>query len=311
MSSHHHECCQCEGSDTSSSQEAEECECSCCHGHRNDVPEKKMVPPPMRYIKKGSGTVVGNDDSEVTINYSMKFSNIVVETKMNYTFTIGADIDQIICEGLEHMVEYMHEGDICVSEVMPEFAFGATGDATRNIPPNAMVVFEVELVSLRKFPTMFDIVSEEIYPFALKKKEEGNAFLKQQKVTRAVRAYQCGLEYLEEDYRIPRSVGNDVFTLRHILHTNLCVTYLKLQKYKLVVVHASIVIKEDQTNWKALLRRGTAYYYLDKMGKAKEDLESTLDYYPDSKDAENLLRAVRKKIAEDLMRQKNLCKKMF
>ncbi|KAL7719477.1 peptidylprolyl isomerase [Entamoeba marina] len=313
MSSGHSHCCghsgDCDHSDDCS---GEEClvDCCCSHGHRNDVPEKKERLK-LTYIKKGDGDVVGNDGSEVEINYTLKFANNIVEEKNNYVFIIGDSIEKIICDGIELMVEYMHVGDICECDLLPKYAFGDVGDEERGIPKNAMIQARVELVRLNKFATPFVMSGEDLYPFAQRKKDEGNTFFKNKMFSRAIRAYQCGLEYLEEDYRIPKDVVKSAFTLRHVLHTNLCAVYLNQNQFENVILHASIVIKEDKTNWKALLRRGAAYLKKLKLDKARADLEAVLELQPTSADALRELQTVKELQKKEQKKEQNVYQKMF
>ena len=301
---HHHD------DDCSSCEEEEECGCCACHGHRNDIPYDRLKPT-LKYLQKGTGEFVGNDGSQVTINYTMKFKGEIVDEKTNYQFTIGDSMDKIICEGIELMSEYMHVGDICTMDLHPKIAFGDIGSPERNIPPNALIQMKIELVDLVKFPTAFEMESEQLFPFAQQKKEEGNTYFKNKQFNRAIRSYYCALEYLEEDYRIPNIVIQDVVELRHILHNNLSAVFIHEKEWSKVVAHTSIILKEDDCNWKAFMRRGTAFLNQNKLEKARKDLETALDFEPENRDIKQQLAICRQRQAAALRKEKNVYAQMF
>lgn len=60
-------------------------------------------------------------------------------------------IEQVI-DGLDRAVMTMKKGEVALLTIAPEYAFGSTG-STQDIaavPPNAVVTYEIELVSFVK-----------------------------------------------------------------------------------------------------------------------------------------------------------------
>lgn len=104
-------------------------------------------------LKEGTGNEVKSGDT-VAMNYTGKLidgttfdSN--VDPKFNhvqpFVFTIGAG--QVI-KGWDIGVAGMKVGEQRKLELAPDFAYGATGQGP--IPPNATLVFEVELLGIKE-----------------------------------------------------------------------------------------------------------------------------------------------------------------
>ncbi|HNW71460.1 MAG TPA: FKBP-type peptidyl-prolyl cis-trans isomerase [Candidatus Paceibacterota bacterium] len=105
-------------------------------------------------LQEGTGDVVKSGDT-VAVNYTGKFtdgtafdSNIdpKFEHVQPFVFTVGAG--QVI-KGWDVGVEGMKIGEKRSLEIAPEFAYGENG-AGEIIPPNTTLIFEVELLSIKK-----------------------------------------------------------------------------------------------------------------------------------------------------------------
>lgn len=99
-------------------------------------------------ITEGEGSVVKKDHN-VTIHYTgtlldgTKFdSSIERETPLTFTYGAGD-----VIAGLEKGMEGMKVGEIRRIHIPPDLAYGATG-AGGVIPPNASLIFEVELLEV-------------------------------------------------------------------------------------------------------------------------------------------------------------------
>jgi len=105
-------------------------------------------------LKEGTGEVAKSGDT-VAMNYTGKLldgktfdSNVDASFKHvePFVFTIGAG--QVI-KGWDVGIAGMKVGEQRKLELAPDFAYGATG-AGNIIPPNATLVFEVELLGIKK-----------------------------------------------------------------------------------------------------------------------------------------------------------------
>ncbi len=104
-------------------------------------------------LKEGTGEVAKSGDT-VAMNYTGTLTDGTtfdsnVDPKFNhvqpFVFTIGAG--QVI-KGWDVGIAGMKVGEQRKLELAPDFAYGATGQGP--IPPNATLVFEVELLGIKK-----------------------------------------------------------------------------------------------------------------------------------------------------------------
>jgi peptidylprolyl isomerase len=105
-------------------------------------------------LKVGTGEVAKAGDT-VAMNYTGTFENGTafdsnVDPKFQhvepFVFTIGAG--QVI-KGWDVGIDGMKVGEKRKLELKPDFAYGSTG-AGGVIPPNATLIFEVELLDIKK-----------------------------------------------------------------------------------------------------------------------------------------------------------------
>lgn len=99
----------------------------------------------------------------------------VFEPEHQLEFVMG---DEQVGEGLETAISTLKKGQKARFTLKPNYAFGAQGDAAKNIPPNATVVYEVELVEFVKEKESWDMSPEEKVASAQKRKDEGNELYK-------------------------------------------------------------------------------------------------------------------------------------
>jgi peptidylprolyl isomerase len=106
-------------------------------------------------LKEGTGEVVKAGDT-VAMNYTGTFENGTafdsnIDPKFGhvepFVFTIGAG--QVI-KGWDLGIAGMKVGEKRTLVLKPEFAYGAGGAGNGAIPPNSTLVFEVELLGIKK-----------------------------------------------------------------------------------------------------------------------------------------------------------------
>lgn len=105
-------------------------------------------------LKEGTGAVAKSGDM-VAMNYTGKLADGTVfdsnvDPKFSHVepFIFTIDGGEVI-KGWDVGVAGMKEGERRMLELAPEYAYGATG-AGGVIPPNATLVFEVELLQIKK-----------------------------------------------------------------------------------------------------------------------------------------------------------------
>ena len=103
-------------------------------------------------LEKGNGTEVEKGDT-VVIHYEGKFLNgkffdSTIQRKQPLEFVYGTKMQVI--EGLDEIIGKMQEGEKALAILPSEKAFGKTGSSTGIIPPYTSVIYEIDLVEVRK-----------------------------------------------------------------------------------------------------------------------------------------------------------------
>uniref|UniRef100_A0A7N0V1Z0 peptidylprolyl isomerase n=1 Tax=Kalanchoe fedtschenkoi TaxID=63787 RepID=A0A7N0V1Z0_KALFE len=126
------------------------------------IPETEYttLPNGLKYydLKVGSGPVAVKG-SRVAIHYVAKWRNITFMTSRQgmgvgggtpYGFDVGESKRGLVLKGLDLGVEGMRVGGQRLLIVPPELAYGSKG--VQEIPPNATIEFDVELLSIKQTP---------------------------------------------------------------------------------------------------------------------------------------------------------------
>lgn len=111
----------------------------------------------LRYmiVKKGTGELA-NEDPSFNKFAKVKFQVSLLDGTICYSsdstglreFMIGQDDVET---GLHEGIQYMHVGDVARFILPSHLAYGLMGDQ-RKIPPKSSVLYDIELLSLRKMP---------------------------------------------------------------------------------------------------------------------------------------------------------------
>lgn len=62
-------------------------------------------------------------------------------------FTVGDAVISNVIEGLDIAVKRMKEGEKCRLDIKPSMAYGSKGNQDLGVPPDAELVYDVELLS--------------------------------------------------------------------------------------------------------------------------------------------------------------------
>lgn len=111
----------------------------------------KVTPTGLRYkiIENGSGKKVAKGD-QVSVHYTGKFTDGSVfdsSKSRNQSFSFYAGNGQVIA-GWDEVVQLLKVGDKAEILLPPELAYGSQG-AGGVIPPNAILMFEIEVLDAR------------------------------------------------------------------------------------------------------------------------------------------------------------------
>lgn len=285
------------------------CNDNCCEDDEEFEPLVEEDAFPKTIIQEGRGYEKPSDDCLVVVDYVMKMGETIIEQQTDFTYKVG-DMP-VICEGFEKGVESMKSNEICEFTLEPKDAFGVEGDKTRNIPSNAEITFRVTLKKMEPVPTPFTIAPEDIVKHAENKKLHGNEMVKKKLHKRALRCYLRGLDYLDNDYRIPEDQKENAKKVQTLLFSNVAAMYLHLKEYYKVIEYAEKVLTNDSTNLKAYLRRGKAYLENGHIEKAQKDFDEVLKIDPQNKEVKNEMMNIKKKQQLEDKKDKQRYARMF
>ncbi|KAM9370676.1 inactive peptidyl-prolyl cis-trans isomerase FKBP6 [Phaethornis superciliosus] len=192
-----------------------------------------------------------------------------------------ASVADITLWGLEIGLLTMRKGERARFFFTPSYAYGAMG-CPPLLPPNAMVMFEVELLDFldtAESDSFFDLTAEQQDRFQLEKvlkvaeaeRECGNYFFRKKLFRSAKDRYKRALSVLN---RSPsnQTEQHQLSTSQLLLLLNLSITCLKLGHPAQALAYGEQALKIDQRNAKALFRCGQACRCMAEYEKALEFL---------------------------------------
>jgi len=118
----------------------------------------------------------------------------------------------------------------------------------------------------------WELSGEEKMAAGEKLKEKGNGFFKSGNFKAACEAYEEGLTYVENSYESDEELKKKHQDLETVLRLNAAQSYINIQDFSKAISMTTQVLKKDANNFKALLRRGTAYSAYAFFPEAKADL---------------------------------------
>ena len=188
-----------------------------------------------------------------------------------FKFTLGQG--QVI-KGWDIGVSSMSKGEKSQFTLKSDYAYGSAG-AGSDIPPNADLIFDVELLDFSdRMKSKHEMNKEEKVDLANKLKSEGNELNKNNELNSAVNKYETAIDYLKSEIK---NLSDNEVTLLNTLLTNCAICLNKTGNYTKAIYYASESIKTNITQ-KNVYQRGIAYANnadnLTSLNYALEDLDS-------------------------------------
>jgi len=186
-----------------------------------------------------------------------------------FKFPLGAGS---VIKGWDVGFAKMKKGEKAVLTIRSDYGYGDTGSPPK-IPGKATLKFEVELLNFGPKPKeKWELSGEEKAAEAEKWKEKGNAAFKAGDFKTACEAYEEGITYVENTWESDAALKKRHKDLESVLRLNAAQSYINAKDYPKAISMCTQVLKEDSNNFKALLRRGTAYSAYGFIPEAKADL---------------------------------------
>ena len=224
-----------------------------------------------------------------------------------FEFDVG--IGRVI-KGWDQGIISMHRGEKCVLACRSDYAYGASGSPPK-IPPNATLLFEVELFKwTTKRKERGGMEPEARIAEAEKSKAAGTVEFKAGNYHGALDKYMDATYYCEEELGF-EGRQDDVKQILLSCSLNAATCALKLEDYSQAADHGTAAIELDAGSVKGFFRRGTAKMHLGNFAEAKADLRhaSTLD--PKSKEVRDAFAECVKREKAEKANERAMAAKMF
>ncbi|EIE25611.1 hypothetical protein COCSUDRAFT_83618 [Coccomyxa subellipsoidea C-169] len=219
--------------------------------------------------------------------------------------------------GLNLGVASMRKGERCLLRVQPQYGYGERGSFSfPNVPPNAELEYQVELVDFDAADEMKDrgeMTYEERLEAAERHRMKGNALFQQGENTDALGKYAMALSYINEDFMIQLQGphAEKAQSLKTPIHLNMAACQIRLQDWQGVTWNCSQVLAKEKGNAKALFRRGRAHNALGHTEEALQDLTAAAQAAPDDRAISREIQAVKANMRRDREAQAKMFKGAF
>lgn len=219
--------------------------------------------------------------------------------------------------GLGIGVSSMKSAERALLHVGWELGYGNEGSFSfPNVPPMADILYEVELIGFdetKEGKSRGDMTVEERIGAADRRKMDGNALFKEEKLEEAMQQYEMAIAYMGDDFmfQLFGKYRDMALAVKNPCHLNMAACLIKLKRCEEAIGQCSIVLAEDENNAKALFRRGKARAELGQTDAAREDFLKARKYSPDDKAIMRELRLLDQHDKAVYQKQKEIYKGIF
>ncbi|XP_050386148.1 peptidyl-prolyl cis-trans isomerase FKBP42 [Argentina anserina] len=219
--------------------------------------------------------------------------------------------------GLAIGVSSMKAGERALIHVGWELGYGIEGNFSfPNVPPSADLLYEVELIGFdetKEGKARGDMTVEERIGAADRRKMDGNALFKEEKLEEAMQQYEMAIAYMGDDFmfQLFGKYRDMALAVKNPCHLNMAASLIKLKRYEEAIGQCSVVLAEDENNVKALFRRAKARAELGQTDAAREDFLKARKFAPQDKAIARELRLLAEHDKAVYQKQKEIYKGIF
>ncbi|XP_052066110.1 peptidyl-prolyl cis-trans isomerase FKBP4-like isoform X3 [Mytilus californianus] len=276
-----------------------------------DVSEDKDGSIIRSVIKKGEKYSNPNDGATVKVKYTASYNGNVFEKERELEFIVGEGDEQGIIPGLEQAVKKMKQHEKSKFDIKPSQAYGAKGNTEFNIPGEATLVYEVELLSFEKAKESWEFSTEEKLEQSEIAKNRGTHYFKKENYSKAKQFYKKVKKYLEYETDLQEENKEKRNSLMLATHLNIAMCEIKLGDFSEAREECNKALELDPKSVKAHFRRATAYFQVHDHESAKADYEKVLEYEPENKAAKNQIVICEQKLKQFREKEKHIYAGMF
>ncbi|NXI21156.1 FKBP8 isomerase, partial [Sterrhoptilus dennistouni] len=258
----------------------------------------------------------------------------VVEEDPALTFTLG-DCD--VLQALDLCVQLLEMGETALIMSDAKYCYGAQGRSP-DIPPNASLTLEVELLAAQDAPDLELLSGKEKIQLANRKRERGNFFYQQADYVLAINSYDIALRIVGSSSKGTYSHSREahlgswpccnppsgvcavdfspdeeaeLLDVKVKCLNNLAASQLKLDHFKAALKSCNQVLEHQPGNIKALFRKGKVLAQQGEYREAIPILKAALKLEPSNKTIHAELSKLVKKHADQRNVETEMYRKML
>jgi len=261
-----------------------------------------------KVIKPGTAErpVLGD---RTTICYTVKHKDKIVEHKEDFTFILG---ESEAPQALDLGVGLMDEGEVALIKAAPRFAYGEHGKKP-DIPGNADVEFEVELLSHEHLTDHKDMSLTEKIQYMNHKRLVGNQFYQEENFEAAANCYVKAVKCSNEG--APSTDNSELLqefnTLKIKCLNNLTTCQIKIRDYQEALKNCNQTLDIEPENAKALYKKGKILSSMSEYDQAIECLTKSARLEPNDPTIRDELSKAKQKRIEYQKKEKSLFSTMI
>ncbi|XP_064604000.1 peptidyl-prolyl cis-trans isomerase FKBP4-like [Liolophura sinensis] len=275
-----------------------------------DISEERDGGVTRRVIRKGEGYKTPNEGATVDVHITGRYNDAIFDDR-NVQFILGEGEELDICPGLEQALKKFVNKEHSKLWIKSKHAFGKEGSAKFNIPPDADIVYEVEMTNFEKAKEAWEMDTAEKLNQSELVKQKGTDFFKAGKYKQAINYYKKIVKFLETESALEGEETSRHKSLLLAAHLNLAMCQLKLQDYQQAEKECENALEIDAKNEKGLFRRGMARLKQNEYESAIEDFREVLKIDPNNKAARKELSLATQKLKQFRDKEKKLYAGMF
>ncbi|CAN9500531.1 unnamed protein product [Ophioblennius macclurei] len=234
----------------------------------------------------------------------------LVEEQSGLSFTLG---DGDVIQALDLTVQLMEIGEKALIETNGKYAYGPRGSHEPEVPPNADLSMEVEVLEASDAPDMELLPPEEKIALATCKRERGNVHYQRGDYAFAVNSYSIALQISESSSKvdITPEEENELMDVKVKCLNNMAASQLKLDHHDAALKSCVSALAHQPENIKALFRMGKVLAVQGEYTEAIQTLKKALKLEPSNKTIHAELSKLVKKHSELRGAEQAMYKKML
>ncbi|KAF1385834.1 hypothetical protein PFLUV_G00111870 [Perca fluviatilis] len=234
----------------------------------------------------------------------------LVEEQPYLSFTLG---DGDVIQALDLTVQLMEMGEKALIQADAKYAYGSRGSLEPEVPPNAELSLEVELLEAIDAPDLELLPPAERIALAIHKRERGNVHYQRGDYAFAVNSYSIALQITESSSKVDISPEeeNELMDVRVKCLNNMAASQLKLDHHNAALKSCVSALEHQPDNIKALFRMGKVLALQGEYTEAIQTLRKALKLEPSNKTIHAELSKLVKKNSEQRGAEQAMYKKML